>query len=495
VQGASSALRASVSSSDAKQKRNLAASSLDATKKKIRTNKKDSGGSEEKERQLRYFTYEGSSGGGGNNNNTAPIVDEEDTQEQFTTLEDIVCSSSALSLDDQLSNLCQVFNETSRYRNEMDSTPTVMNPRIIGYSSSNNFDWNLKSGEAFTLFAPINSAFGAPPLETLLPPGLFKNQFLNTHIVNRAISPSELTRNCGFGVPTRFVGETTTTLCDLQGFPLYQVGQGNTISDRPTLIGTALRVLNGQGYIYPIDNFIKPSQFLVSPTIGPMPTPMPVTPPTPAPFDAPIVPPTPEPTVAPSNAFTLSPVAETSSVITGLAAPIPSPARTEDISTVAEFELALFVRIAILLVDSSCIAESSAIQYAASNSVCTEAFTAAQLAGASFCYEFQTTISPPTSGEDCEVNVAAELVAVALNDGELADAIGPVADIAVRFAPTDAPTEGPTSETDLPTSGTTTEGPTSDTEEPTSGTTTEGPTSDTEEPTSGTTTEGPTSEI
>merc|ERR1711865_471124 len=203
------------------------------------------------------------------------------------------------------------------------------------------------------------------------------------------------------------------------------------------------------------------------------------------------------------NAFTLSPVAETSSVITGLAAPIPSPARTEDISTVAEFELALSVRIAILLFDSSCIAESSAIQYAASNSVCTEAFTAAQLAGASFCYEFQTTISSPTSGEDCEVNVAAELVAVALNDGELADAIGPSAYIGEKFVPTDSPTEAPvfteppttfapTEETGDPTSETVeptsdTEEPTSDTEEPTSGTTTEGPTSDTEEPTSGTT--------
>merc|ERR1712028_305478 len=143
-----------------------------------------------------------------------------------------------------------------------------------------------------------------------------------------------------------------------------------------------------------------------------------------------------------------------------------------------------FAAINILLVDSSCIAESSAIQYATSNSVCTEAFTAAQLAGASFCYEFQTTISSPTSGEDCEVNVAAELVAVALIDGDLAYAIGPSAYIGEKFVPTDSPTEAPVF-TEPPTTFVPTEetgDPTSETVEPTSETVE--PTSETEEPTS-----------
>ena len=461
MQGASSALRASVSSSDTKQERNLAASSLDATTKKIR------GGSEEKERQLRYFTHEGSSGGGGNNNNTAaPIVDEEDTPEQFTTLEDIVCSSSALSLDDQLSNLCQVFNETSRSRNEMDSAPTVMNPRIIGYSSSYNFDWNLKSGEAFTLFAPINSAFGAPPLETLLPPGLFKTQFLNTHIVNRAISPSELTRNCGFGVATRFVGETTTTLCDLQGLPLYQVGQGNTISDRPTLIGTALRVLNGQGYIYPIDNFIKPSQFLGSRTdrptsrpiprptsrpnapIGPMPTPMPVmTLPTPAPFDS-------------SSLGGMS----------GIARPFPT------IISAVNFNLELSLQTDLILQGGSlrrqlqtadedfsgCRYQPRSDQIVASSPECTQYFPSG---AGDFCYRFELFVGQqdPPNETLCPINAAIDKIIDAAKKGAYSGtSIGDIQDAKlVQYADTAAP-----SESSYPSSTPPTEGPTSD-EEPT----------------------------
>jgi len=161
--------------------------------------------------------------------------------------------------------------------------------------------------------------------------------------------------------------------------------------------------------------------------------------------------------------------------------------------------------------------------------------SAAQLAGASFCYSFRTKFSAGLDFEDCEVNAAAELAAEGLIDGDFATKIGPVADIIeIVFVPTNSPTnsptesyypsstpteapnegtEPPTSETDLPTGGTTTEeptsdsGPTSSTEPPTSetdlptgGTTTEEPTfgttidltSSTEQPTFGTTTEGPT---
>jgi len=178
-------------------------------------------------------------------------------------------------------------------------------------------------------------------------------------------------------------------------------------------------------------------------------------------------------------------------VITGLAAPAcTSPGCfPPDISTVAEFEEALDVNIDIILglpFDFSCIVESSAINYAASGSVCTDAFTADQLTRVPFCYSFQTTIS--SVGGSCDVNLAAQFVIEELEAGGFENVIGPVADIAVQFVPTDSPTEGPTSETDLPTGGTTTE-------EPTSGTTTEGPTggTTTEGPTSGTTTEGPTS--
>jgi len=218
--------------------------------------------------------------------------------------------------------------------------------------------------------------------------------------------------------------------------------------------------------------------------------------PTKAPRDA--------PTVAPTDSFTLSPIASTSSVVTGVAAPgSPNPEErklSEDILTVADFVQTLDAEIESLLgvpESSSCIVESSAIQYGASDSECTEAFTADQLVGASFCYSFQTTISPPTSGEDCEVNAAAQLVTTTLEEGGFTDAIGAAADIVGQEAPTDAPTDAPTgAPTTEPTSGATTAEPTSGatTAGPTSGTTTAGPTSGTttEEPTGGTTTTGPT---
>ena len=162
----------------------------------------------------------------------------------------------------------------------------------------------------------------------------------------------------------------------------------------------------------------------------------------------------------------------------------PERRLSENILTVADFVQTLNAEIDSLLGvpdDSSCIVESSAIQYAASDSECTALFTAAQLVGVSFCYRFQTTISPPTSGEDCEVNAAAQLVAAALIGGDFADAIGPAADIVELSVPTNsptsAPTEGPTSLTFPPTSETFP--PTSET-----GGTTFVPTSETEGPTS-----------
>ena len=176
-------------------------------------------------------------------------------------------------------------------------------------------------------------------------------------------------------------------------------------------------------------------------------------------------------------------------MVTGVAAPgspVSEPERrlSENILTVADFVQTLNAEIDSLLGvpdDSSCIVESSAIQYAASDSECTALFTAAQLVGVSFCYRFQTTISPPTSGEDCEVNAAAQLVAAALIGGDFADAIGPAADIVELSVPTNsptsAPTEGPTSLTFPPTSETFP--PTSET-----GGTTFVPTSETEGPTS-----------
>merc|ERR1711865_857188 len=230
--------------------------------------------------------------------------------------------------------------------------------------------------------------------------------------------------------------------------------------------------------------------------------------PTAAPVDpapiTPTVPPTPEPTDVPSDtptdSFTLSPIAETSSAVMGTAAPGGTPARTEDILTVAEFVQTLNIAMELLVNffegTNPCIVETSAVQYAVSDSVCTAQFTAAQLTG-SFCYSFRTKFSAGLDFEDCEVNAAAELAAEGLIDGDFATKIGPVADsIEIVFVPTNSPTNSPTESyypsstpTEAPNEGT--EPPTSETVEPTSETVE--PTSETVEPTFGTTTEGPTS--
>ena len=119
-------------------------------------------------------------------------------------------------------------------------------------------------------------------------------------------------------------------------------------------------------------------------------------------------------------------------MVTGLAAPAGTRERrlvSVDISTVAEFEEALDTAMELFLGVpslSSCVVETSAIPYAVSDSVCTDAFRADQLTG-SFCYSFQTTISPPTPDDgDCDVNGTASSVTEALEAGDFEDAIGSV---------------------------------------------------------------------
>merc|ERR1719287_437099 len=196
-----------------------------------------------------------------------------------------------------------------------------------------------------------------------------------------------------------------------------------------------------------------------SPTVAPTESP------TVAPTDSPTVAPTVAPTDAPTVPATLSPVAEgTEGVISGVAAPGPSPAFSADISTIAEFVEALDDAMEILLdgdtATSSCIVESSAIQYAATDTFCTDAFDPVP---GSFCYEFQTTISAPSPGDpNCAINEAVEMATEELEDGGFENVIGPVAGIVDVFVPTDSPTELPTSDDEGPT-----ELPTSDDEGPT----------------------------
>ena len=144
----------------------------------------------------------------------------------------------------------------------------------------------------------------------------------------------------------------------------------------------------------------------------------------------------------------MSPVADASGVISGVAAPGPSPTRERKLSadhlTVAEFVEALDDAMEILLdvpATSSCIVESSAIKYDASDPVCTDEFDPVP---GSFCYKFQTIISAPDPDDgNCEVNDAVEMATEELEDGGFEDAIGDVAGIVEVFVPTNAPTTAP----------------------------------------------------
>ena len=128
------------------------------------------------------------------------------------------------------------------------------------------------------------------------------------------------------------------------------------------------------------------------------------------------------------------PSPNTNSAVAGFAAP-------EDISTIAEFEDALNAAMKLLFgvpASSSCIVDTSAIQYAVSNPVCTDAFRADQLTG-SFCYIFQTTISPPPRDQvipPCAVNELAQQATVELEDDGFEAVIGPVAGIGELLVPT-----------------------------------------------------------
>merc|ERR1711865_313711 len=186
------------------------------------------------------------------------------------------------------------------------------------------------------------------------------------------------------------------------------------------------------------------------------------------------------------------PIDPTSSAVLGFAAPRGTTRRrlaSGDITTVAEFEDALNAAMKLLFrvpAESSCVVDTSAIQFAVSNPACTEAFRTDQLTG-SFCYIFQTTISPPPGDQvipPCEVNDLAQRATVELEDGGFEAVIGPVAGTGEVFVPTDSPTEAPVF-TEPPTTFVPTEetgDPTSETVEPTSETVE--PTSETEEPTS-----------
>jgi hypothetical protein len=188
---------------------------------------------------------------------------EQDQQIEFESIEDFLCSSS---FSDQFSMLCDLYNQSDVFRSSSMNNGTDENGSISSrFIGSSNVNFELNNNAPFTLFAPTNSAFNQAPLSILLPPGLFVDDFLSTHVLfDSALSFDQLRSNCGVPLPTRFSGEDTTTLCSLQalgdGALAYQVGEGNIPTNRPRIISRAISVPNG--YIYAIDNFIRPSQFL-----------------------------------------------------------------------------------------------------------------------------------------------------------------------------------------------------------------------------------------
>ena len=169
------------------------------------------------------------------------------------------------------------------------------------------------------------------------------------------------------------------------------------------------------------------------------------------------------PSDAPSNLFTFSPIAiaSTSSVVGGIAGP-------EDILTVAAFErilkeeterilgvpspsAVLLVRalkgtmhVARALETDGCEIEVVAVQFDGSSDVCIKFSTANELDGVLFCYRFQIIVGAGT-GDDCDVNEAAELLITAMKKGGgFENAIGPVSDAKiVQSAPTTSPSSKP----------------------------------------------------
>ena len=154
----------------------------------------------------------------------------------------VICSN------DKFSDLCNLINTTI----ESDK-----------FTPRTTIDVNLDFSNEFTLFAPTNIAFNKQPLRTIMPQRLTIEDFLNSHIINRAFSFDQLGELCFYQIPTRFDDEPTRTICDLNGTPIFQTGEGNIASDRPRLYGRPfvdIRVRNG--FIHAIDDFIKTIQFL-----------------------------------------------------------------------------------------------------------------------------------------------------------------------------------------------------------------------------------------
>ena len=320
VQGASFTLRASsVSSSDAQPKRSLA-SSLEATKKKIRSNnkKRDSGGSEDEEkeeveeRQLRYFTY--NSYDPYYTHKTSkyglvlsparyhPSISQGDRyQYQPTTtavfvpsLLDIICAPENANL---LGTFCTALGITG-LEPFFDSYGYGGNLRRNKRRNLQDRNSNIPYQYQYTVFGPTNDAFrklGDETLNYLLTTERGQEQLtyiLLEHVIDqRRLDFQQL----GCGQSYMMLNEQPTTgLCrgasdDSRNSITRKIqvgtGNGNTVNDWPEVIDWNTYASNG--VLHVVNNVVLPymADFLIrAPTLTP-PTPGPILIPPPEPTD------------------------------------------------------------------------------------------------------------------------------------------------------------------------------------------------------------------
>ena len=175
--------------------------------------------------------------------------------------------------------------------------------------------------------------------------------------------------------------------------------------------------------------------------------------PTPVPTVTPRTPPPTKQTALPTSLPSFSPVASTSSVVSGISASMGIDTEHQ-FDNIIQSETEMIVgdgpsrhrrfatRSRFLEIGCEYIVNTKSGQVLATSSDCTDHFSGTELSGVTFCYVFTIILSDVLANADtCNTNRAAESVVRALTDGWYENTIGPVNDVAiVQLAPTLSPT-------------------------------------------------------
>ena len=178
--------------------------------------------------------------------------------------------------------------------------------------------------------------------------------------------------------------------------------------------------------------------------------------PTPVPTVTPRTPPPTKQTALPTSLPSFSPVASTSSVVSGISASMGIDTEHQ-FDNIIQSETEMIVgdgpsrhrrfatRSRFLEIGCEYIVNTKSGQVLATSSDCTDHFSGTELSGVTFCYVFTIILSDVLANADtCNTNRAAESVVRALTDGWYENTIGPVNDVAiVQLAPTLSPTVSP----------------------------------------------------